>query len=140
MCASLSENRLTNQARRWLTLGAVGGFLTVALGAFGAHGLKGHVAPELLANWGTGADYLGLHTLAILVCGLFLLQRPAARFVNAAAWAFLIGSVLFGGSLFLMALGGARWLGAITPLGGLSLLAGWALLAVGAWRAASNPG
>ena len=139
MRESLSENHAMKRARLWLTLGAVSGFLTVILGAFGAHGLKGRVAPDLLANWGTGADYLGLHAVAILACGLFLLQRPAAGLVNAAAWAFLIGCTLFSGSLFLMTLSGARWLGAITPLGGLSLIAGWTLLAVGAWRATSDP-
>ncbi|MBK5964001.1 hypothetical protein CCR95_07835 [Thiocystis minor] len=140
MRESLSGNHAMNQARLWLTLGAVGGLLTVALGAFGAHGLKGRVAPDLLVNWGTGADYLGLHTLAILVCGLFLLQRPSARLVHAAAWAFLLGGTLFSGSLFLMTLSGERWLGAITPLGGIALILGWGLLAVGTWRATANPG
>ncbi|WP_295405727.1 DUF423 domain-containing protein [uncultured Thiocystis sp.] len=139
MRESRSGNHAMKRARTWLTLGAVGGLLTVVLGAFGAHGLKGRVAPDLLANWGTGADYLGLHALAILVCGLFLIQRPAAGLVHAAAWAFLIGATLFSGSLLLMTLSGARWLGAITPLGGLALILGWALLALGAWRATSDP-
>ena len=132
------HSSIPNRARLWLTLGALCGLLTVALGAFGAHGLKGRIAPELLANWGTAADYLGLHALAILACGLFLLQRPTARLVQAAALALLVGVALFSGSLFLMALTGARWLGMITPFGGVSLLLGWALLALGGWRAAGQ--
>lgn len=134
------DSHARHPARQWLTLGAVGGLLTVTIGAFGAHGLKGRVAPDLLANWGTGAEYLGLHALAILACGLLLLQRPAAGLVHAAAWAFLVGSTLFSGSLFLMTLSGECWLGAVTPLGGLALIAGWALLAVGAWRTTSDAG
>ncbi len=129
-----------NRARLWLTMGSICGFLTVTLGAFGAHGLKGRIAPELLTNWATAANYLGLHAIAILACGFLLLHRPAARLVHAAAWAFFAGSTLFSGSLFLMAVTGERLLGVITPVGGLSLIAGWGLLAVGAWRATTDPG
>jgi uncharacterized membrane protein YgdD (TMEM256/DUF423 family) len=128
------------RVRLWLTSGAVCGLLTVAFGAFGAHGLKGRVAPDLFANWMTGADYLGLHALAILACGLLLLHRPATSLVNAAAWSFLIGVTLFSGSLLLMTVTGERWLGAITPVGGLALIAGWALLVAGAWRATADSG
>ena len=123
-------------ASLWMTLGAVGGLLTVALGAFGAHGLKGRVDPALLANWQTAAHYLGLHALAILACGLTLLQRPEAGLVNWAGWAFLIGVCLFSGSLFAMTLTGLRQLGMITPIGGVLLILAWALLAVGAARLA----
>ena len=124
-------------ASLWMTLGAVGGLLTVALGAFGAHGLKGRVDPALLANWNTAADYLGLHALAILACGLTLLHRPEAGLVNWAGWAFLIGVCLFSGSLFAMTLTGLRQLGMITPIGGVLLIIAWALLAVGAARLGS---
>jgi len=120
----------------WMTLGAAGGLLTVALGAFGAHGLKGRVDPALLANWNTAADYLGLHALALLACGLTLLHRPEAGLVNWAGWAFLIGICLFSGSLFAMTLTGLRQLGLITPIGGVMLILAWALLAVGAARLA----
>lgn len=124
-------------ASLWMTLGAVGGLLTVALGAFGAHGLKGRVDPALLANWQTAADYLGLHALAILACGLTLLHRPEAGLVNWAGWAFLVGVCLFSGSLFAMTLTGLRQLGMITPIGGVLLIIAWALLAVGAARLGS---
>lgn len=125
-------------ASLWMTLGAVGGLLTVTLGAFGAHGLKGRVDPALLANWNTAADYLGLHALALLACGLTLLHRPEAGLVNWAGWAFVIGVCLFSGSLFAMTLTGLRQLGMITPIGGVLLILAWALLAVGAARLAGS--
>jgi uncharacterized membrane protein YgdD (TMEM256/DUF423 family) len=121
-------------ARIWLTVGAVYGLLSVALGAFGAHGLRGRVAENLLATWGTGADYLGMHALALLACGLLALHLPGSRLVGAAGWCFAIGSLLFSGSLFALVLSGVRGLGAITPFGGTLLIAGWGLLALGAWR------
>ncbi len=121
-------------ARLWMTLGALCGLLTVLFGAFGAHGIEGRIEADLLANWQTGAHYLGLHAAAILVCGLILLHVPRSRLVSGAAWAFLIGVCLFSGSLFLMTLTGVRQLGMITPIGGVSLILGWALLAVGAAR------
>ncbi len=124
------------RARLWLMLGAAGGLLAVSLGAFGAHGLQDRIPADLLANWVTGADYLALHSVAILVCGLLLLQRPEAGLVHVAAWAFLVGALLFSGSLFLMALSGERLLGMVTPFGGVSLLLGWLLLALGAVRLA----
>ncbi|MBK1723327.1 DUF423 domain-containing protein [Thiocystis violacea] len=122
------------RASNWLTVGALCGLLSVALGAFGAHGLKGKIEPQLLANWDTAASYLGLHAGAILACGLILLGVREATSIGAAAWAFLIGAALFCGSLFLMALTGERQLGMITPIGGVALLIGWSLLALGAWR------
>jgi len=121
-------------ARIWLTLGAVWGLLTVALGAFGAHGLRGRVADDLLVTWGTGADYLGMHALALLACGLLALHIPGSRLIGAAAWCFVVGSLLFSGSLFALVLTGMRGLGAVTPFGGTLLIAGWALLGIGAWR------
>lgn len=130
-------------ARRWLTIGAVCGFATVALGAFGAHALADRVEPSLIANWATATDYLGLHALAILGCGLWCLVVSDARheasaslgWVSKAALAFLIGILLFCGSLYLMVLTGNRALGMITPMGGVAMLIGWAFLILAAWRA-----
>lgn len=116
-----------------LTLGAASGFLTVALGAFAAHGLKARLPADLLAIFHTGVDYQGLHALALLACGLWALQRPA-RSLAIAAWAFLLGTLVFSGSLYLLALTGLRWLGAITPLGGSALLVGWGSLVVAGWQ------
>ncbi|WP_296696934.1 DUF423 domain-containing protein [Thiocapsa sp. UBA6158] len=121
-----------NRPRFWLTTGAACGFVAVALGAFGAHGLRDLVSPERLANWATATDYLGLHALAILACGLWLLQRPDDGLVHRAAGAFLVGILLFSGSLFVLVLTDQRAIGIITPIGGVLLLVGWALLVVGA--------
>ncbi len=131
----MDSEKQMNRPRIWLTTGAVCGFVTVALGAFGAHGLRDLVSPERLANWATATDYLGLHALAILACGLWLLQRPDDGLVHRAAGAFLVGILLFSGSLFVLVLTDQRAIGMITPIGGVLLLAGWALLVVGAWRA-----
>lgn len=110
--------------RLWTSLAAAAGFLSVAMGAFAAHGMADPGARELLR---TGAQYAGLHALATLACtGLIAAGARRARFAPAL---FLSGAVLFSGSLFALALGGPRWTGAITPIGGLLFLAGWAVLA-----------
>ncbi|MBK1640354.1 hypothetical protein CKO12_00335 [Chromatium okenii] len=126
-----------NHAQLWLTTGAVSGGLAVALGAFGAHGLKARVPPDLLANWLTATQYLGLHAVVLLICGVILLHLPTARLVNAAGWAFLLGNLIFSGSLFVLTLTGIRQLGMITPIGGVALILGWILLALGVWRSSA---
>lgn len=103
--------------------------LAVALGAFGAHGLKARVSPEQLAWWQTGVDYHFWHALGLLGIGLLLLQQPALSALRPAGWLLQIGILVFCGSLYAMTLGAPRWFGAITPLGGLSFMAGWLLLA-----------
>lgn len=119
--------------RTWVVVGAVSGLVSVAAGAFGAHALKARLPPDLLAVFETGARYQMFHALALVATGW-----AAGRFAGAAAsWAgglFLAGTVLFSGSLYLLALTGVRWLGAITPIGGVAFLAGWAALAWAAWR------
>jgi uncharacterized membrane protein YgdD (TMEM256/DUF423 family) len=122
-------------SRLALTVGALYGMFAVSLGAFGAHGLADRVPPERLVTWATGAEYLGLHALALLACGLMLALRPGARLLAAAAWAIGLGTLVFSGSLFVLVLSGVRWWGAVTPFGGVALILGWALLAAGAWRA-----
>lgn len=114
-----------NSRARIRTIGAVLGLLGVAFGAFGAHSVAD---PAAKAWMQTGATYQLAHVLAALAAAG--LPRPAIR----AATAFLIGAVVFSGSLYAMALGAPRWLGAITPLGGLAFLAGWAMLALAASR------
>jgi uncharacterized membrane protein YgdD (TMEM256/DUF423 family) len=115
----------------WLSVAGVSGFLAVALGAFGAHGLQARLAdvadgPKRLGWWQTAAHYQLMHALALGLVAFVVARAPVARFAGVA---FVIGTLLFAGSLYAMALGGPRWLGAVTPLGGLSLLAGWAILA-----------
>lgn len=120
-------------ARIALTLAAVLLFLAVALGAFGAHALKARLTPDLQAVWQTAVQYHAWHALALLATGVLLAARPDAR-VGLAAWLFVAGIVVFSGSLYAMALTGARGLGAVTPLGGVAFLAGWLAFAWGAWR------
>ncbi|MCI0572284.1 MAG: DUF423 domain-containing protein [Myxococcaceae bacterium] len=118
----------------WMALGAVNAFLSVAAGAFGAHALKARLSPELLAVFETGARYHMYHALGLLAVGLLAQSRPSGL-LTAAGWAMTLGIVLFSGSLYVLALSGVRWLGAITPLGGLGFLAGWLLLALAVMRA-----
>lgn len=118
-----------------LTLAAALLFLAVALGAFGAHALKARLTPDLQAVWQTAVQYHAWHALALLATGVLLLARPDAR-VGLAAWLFVAGIVLFSGSLYAMALTGARGLGAVTPFGGAAFLAGWLAFAWGASRLA----
>jgi uncharacterized membrane protein YgdD (TMEM256/DUF423 family) len=110
----------------------------VALGAFAAHGLKGHLTPELLAVFETGARYQMYHALA-LCAAAWGWARWRHRLFGIAGGCFIAGIVLFSGSLYLLALTNARALGMITPLGGLAFLAGWACLALGAFRGNRAP-
>jgi uncharacterized membrane protein YgdD (TMEM256/DUF423 family) len=120
---------------RWfITAAAVSGFLAVAIGAFGAHGLKQRLSPDLMAVYQTGVQYHFWHTLALLAVGIMLSVGLQNRWLVASGGLFAGGIVLFSGSLYLLALTGIRGLGAITPLGGLLWLVAWACLAYGSWR------
>lgn len=119
--------------RTSITAAAILGALAVATGAFGAHGLRDAVAADDLAIWETAARYQIHHAIALLLCGL--LDQRGIR-AGIACQAFLWGTIVFSGSLYLLVLTGARWLGAITPIGGATLIAGWIALAVAAWRRA----
>jgi uncharacterized membrane protein YgdD (TMEM256/DUF423 family) len=119
--------------RLWIALGAANAFLSVAAGAFGAHGLKARLAPDLLTIFETGARYHMYHSLGLIAIGLVAQTRPSPL-LSGAGWAMLAGILLFSGSLYVLALTGVRALCAITPLGGLGFLVGWALLAVAVWR------
>jgi len=119
--------------RLFATLGAASGFVAVAAGAFGAHALKARLSADMLAVFEVGARYQLIHALALLAAAWVAGRWPGPAAL-AAGWMFVAGSVLFSGSLYLLALSGARWLGAITPIGGVAFLAGWACLAWAAWR------
>jgi uncharacterized membrane protein YgdD (TMEM256/DUF423 family) len=119
--------------RIFATLGAASGFVGVAAGAFGAHGLKARLTPELLAVFDTAARYQMLHALALLAVA-WAISRWPGRAAVASGWCFVAGTLIFSGSLYLMALTGVRGLGAITPVGGVLFLCGWLLLALAAWR------
>jgi uncharacterized membrane protein YgdD (TMEM256/DUF423 family) len=113
-------------------VGSALGFLAVAAGAFGAHALRARIPAAQLAVFETGARYQMYHALALLVVAWAASQWPAQAFLWAG-WLFLAGSIIFSGSLYLLALSGASWLGAITPIGGICLQAGWVSLAWGLW-------
>lgn len=117
--------------RTFLLAGAVAGFIGVAFGAFGAHGLRGRLSPEMLAVFETGVRYQMYHALALLLTAV-LATRLDGRAIVAAGWLFVAGIVLFSGSLYLLAVTGVSILGAITPLGGVAFLAGWICLAAAA--------
>lgn len=115
---------------RWfLFLGSLNGFVAVAMGAFGAHGLSGRITSDALHAFQTGADYQGIHALALLAAGLVGGQHAAGRWLNVAGWCLFAGILMFSGSLYGLALSGIRSLGMITPVGGILLLAGWLCLA-----------
>lgn len=116
--------------RSFALAGAISGLLAVAAGAFGAHALRAQLAPGQLLTFETAARYQMYHALALLAVAWASTRWPGLP-VRAAGWLFIGGTVLFSGSLYILALTGARWLGAVTPLGGLLFLAGWLSLAAG---------
>jgi uncharacterized membrane protein YgdD (TMEM256/DUF423 family) len=121
--------------RVFLGVAALAGALAVASGAFGAHALADRLPPERLATFETSARYLMYHALALLGVALALARWPSTTgWLQASGWCFIAGMLLFSGSLFLLTLTGIRWLGAITPLGGVAFIAGWICLAVAALR------
>jgi uncharacterized membrane protein YgdD (TMEM256/DUF423 family) len=113
--------------KTFLLAGALAAFLAVALGAFGAHGLRGRLAPDMLAVFETGVRYHMYHALAILITGL-IAARLDGWLIQTAGWAFVLGIVIFSGSLYLLAITGVTMWGAVTPIGGLAFLVGWACL------------
>ena len=116
----------------WLATGAIAAGIGVGLGAFGAHGLKSRVDPQMLSVFETGVRYHLYHGLALLAVA-WVSSRTMSALPTAAGWAFVVGILLFSGSLYLLVLTGTKWLGAITPLGGLAFLVGWVLLAASAF-------
>jgi uncharacterized membrane protein YgdD (TMEM256/DUF423 family) len=115
---------------RFVSIGAMSALIAVAAGAFGAHALRTRLEPASLAVFDTGARYQMYHALALVAVGFALSQWPASRSAVWAGWLFVAGTILFSGSLYLLALSGIRWLGAITPLGGVAFMLGWLCLAL----------
>lgn len=120
--------------RTFFILASLLGSLSVALGAFGAHALRGRIEDSLIANYQTGVSYMFYHTLALFITVWALSKWPASSLPLWAGWLFVAGIVIFSGSLFVMAFTGLRWLGAITPIGGVAFIVGWLLLGLTAWR------
>ncbi len=112
----------------WLSAAAFSGFVSVAFGAFGAHGLKEVLDAYGSAIFGTAVQYQMFHTLGLLAIGVLQVSYPQRSF-RVSGWCFLVGIVLFSGSLYVLATSGMTWMGAITPIGGMAFLIGWAALA-----------
>jgi len=119
--------------RLFFALGALSGCLAVAAGAFGAHALRGRLAADLLEVFETAARYQMYHALALLAVGWAVTRWPGGA-TTLAGWLFVAGTVLFSGSLYALSLSGQRWLGAVTPLGGVAWLAAWLVLALAVAR------
>jgi uncharacterized membrane protein YgdD (TMEM256/DUF423 family) len=122
--------------RVFITIGALSGFLAVALGAFGAHSLRDRLTSEMLQVFQTGVTYQMYHALALVGVGILLgrFSVEGSTWLTASGWLFVAGSILFSGSLYLLSLTSTSWLGAITPLGGVAFLLGWLAVAIGIWR------
>ena len=125
-----------DQSRMFIILGSVFGLLAVALGAFGAHALRSHFVanPSLADNYQTAVQYHFMHSLALVAVGLALQHWSGGSALPLAGGLFAAGILLFSGSLYLLALTGTRWLGAVTPFGGVAFILAWALLAWGVYR------
>lgn len=121
--------------RVFFALGALSAFLGVAAGAFGAHGLKSRMTPDMLGVFEVAVRYQMYHAFALIACAWAATKWPGAL-VTTSGWLFVAGTLVFSGSLYALSLSGMRWLGAITPLGGLAFLVGWICLAVAVVRAA----
>jgi uncharacterized membrane protein YgdD (TMEM256/DUF423 family) len=119
----------------WFAVGAFAAAIGVTLGAFGAHALKSRVTEDLLAVFETGVRYQMYHALALLAVAWAATRWPGP-WINASGWLFTLGILIFCGSLYLMTFTGVRWLGAITPIGGVCFILGWIAMAVAALRAA----
>lgn len=126
-------------ARFYVVIAAINGFVAVLIGAFAAHGLKRTLAPEMIEVVKTGAQYQMYHALALMMVALLLLHKPSAVGLKASGLAFILGTLMFSGSLYALAMGVPGWLGPVTPIGGLCFLVGWVLLAVAGWRIKTSP-
>ena len=122
--------------RLFITIGALSGFVAVALGAFGAHSLRERLSAEMLQVFQTGVTYQMYHALALIGVGILLARFSVdgSTWLTASGWLFVAGTILFSGSLYLLSLTSTSWLGVITPLGGVAFLLGWLALAIGIWR------
>ncbi|TAM44017.1 MAG: DUF423 domain-containing protein [Gammaproteobacteria bacterium] len=123
---------MNSAARLFLILGAANAALVVILGAFGAHGLKARLGADMMTVYQTGVQYHMFHALGLLAVALTLTQLPDSMLLKWSGWLMLAGIVIFSGSLYVLSTTGWKWLGAVTPLGGLSFIAAWVVFVVAA--------
>jgi len=122
-------------ARTFIALGSINAALAVILGAFGAHALKARISPEMLSVYHTASQYHFYHALGMLLIGALASQFRTSGALQLSGFLMLAGIVLFSGSLYILAVTGVTWLGAVTPLGGVAFIAAWVVLAYAALRA-----
>jgi uncharacterized membrane protein YgdD (TMEM256/DUF423 family) len=118
----------------FVSLGSLAAMAGVALGAFGAHGLKNRVSPELLATWNTGVLYHLIHALGLILIGVLCHLMSEVLLVRIAGWFIVAGILLFSCSLYVLVLTEVRGIGIVTPFGGIAFIAGWLMLAVATWK------
>ena len=126
---------MPQSAKLFLALGSVAALAAVLTGAFGAHALKERIAPDLLPVYKTGVEYHFYHALGLILVGLAAFHLPDSVYLKGAGWTMLAGILLFSGSLYLLALTGLRWFGAITPVGGVAFIVAWGLFAAAVVKA-----
>ncbi len=121
-------------AKLFITLASLSGMLAVTFGAFGAHALRSRLDEHAQSVFQTAVQYHFYHSLALLAVGVIALSQPQTALLRSSGYLFVVGIVVFSGSLYLLSMSGLRWLGAITPLGGLAFIAGWGCLAAASWK------
>ena len=120
--------------RIFLAIASMFGGISVVLGAFASHALKDRLSNNSLAIWETGTKYQMYHALALMLVAILVSRFPDSMLLNVAGYAFIIGTFIFSGSLYALTLTGIKWLGAITPIGGMAFIVGWLCLALATWR------
>ena len=120
--------------RTFFIIAGLLGALSVALGAFGAHALEARISADLLQTYETAVRYQFFHVIALFIAAMAIGRYPNNNMGTIAGWLFIVGILLFSGSLYVLIASGQRWLGAVTPLGGVAFIAGWICLALAAWR------
>ena len=121
-------------AKLFITLASLSGMVAVMFGAFGAHALKNRLDDYALGVFETAVQYHFYHSLALLAVGILALSQPQTALLKTSGWLFILGVLVFSGSLYLLSITGVKWLGAVTPLGGLAFIGGWACLAAVGWK------
>ena len=120
--------------RIFLAIASMFGGISVVLGAFASHALKDRLSTNSLAIWSTGTQYQMYHALALMLVAILVSRFPDSTLLTVAGYAFIIGTFIFSGSLYALTLTGIKWLGAITPIGGMAFIVGWLCLALATWR------
>ncbi len=118
----------------FISLGSINALIAVGLGAFGAHALKSRLSPDMLAIFETGVQYHFYHALGLLAVGLITAHFPESTLVRWSGWLMFAGILIFSGSLYILAISGVKWLGAITPIGGTAFIIAWLLLTIAILR------